>query len=268
MVSAMLGVTNRLLGAAAAAAKGHTSDVAAQRGALLDLHASTARDLMVPGLDRDECISYVQSTMMRFFDDVLHEVAAKGATDAYDTDRVASVGERWSAALLTGRLRSIGRRAERFESDALIVTDDVSGNARPLLEETRVLVQAAIVPAIGAGAIAIVPGYFGASRSGKLTTLGRGGSDLSAAVLGHCVDADEVALWKVEHTIGANGWMDAWAAGADNEYVPLHRVRVTLTISCSRVFTRFDHIIQHNSRTHEPAQVGRVLCTTQIRRSR
>lgn len=107
-------------------------------------------------------------------------------------DCISSVGERWSSALLTGRLRSTGRRATLFEADALIVTDEESGNARPILDASRARVQATVVPAIEGGAIAVVPGFMGVSVSGKLTTLGRGGSDLTAAVLGHCVDADEV----------------------------------------------------------------------------
>ena len=169
--------------------------------------------------------------MQAHFDNVCARLDTKGAQDAYDSvraggagatlpqqmprppppsrrprhllpnlqlppqDCISSVGERWSSALLTGRLRSTGRPATLFEADTLIVTDEESGNARPILDASRDRVQATVVPAIAGGAIAVVPGFMGVSMSGKLTTLGRGGSDLTAAVLGHCVDADEVRMW-------------------------------------------------------------------------
>ena len=110
-------------------------------------------------------------------------------------------------------LQDQGYDAPLFESDAIIVTDDVSGNARPILDATRRRVAEHLLPALERGGVPVVTGYFGASETGKLTTLGRGGSDLTAAVMGYCIDADDVSLWKVEYTTRPDGWMDKWAAG-------------------------------------------------------
>ena len=133
-------------------------------------------------------------------------------------DRISSVGERWSSKLMSSYMTDIGYDAPFVSSDQLIVTDGCSGNARPILDATRARVQEVLVPLLQRGGLPVITGFFGASETGKLTTLGRGGSDLSAAVLGYCIDADEVSLWKVEHTTRADGWMDQWTSGWEGGY--------------------------------------------------
>ena len=114
---------------------------------------------------------------------------------------------------MASHLQSRGVDAPFVQSDRLIVTDDVSGNARPILDASRRKAGGLLVPMLSRGGIPVVTGFFGASEGGKLTTLGRGGSDLSAAVLGHCIDADSVSLWKVEFTTRPDGWMEGWTQG-------------------------------------------------------
>lgn len=93
------------------------------------------------------------------------------------------------------------------------MTDGIPGNSRPLLAETQARLEATVLPSLERGAIPVVTGFFGASAAGVLTTLGRGGTDLSAAVVGACVGASEVLLWKVECSLLADGRMRAWEAG-------------------------------------------------------
>ena len=91
---------------------------------------------------------------------------------------------------------------------------DESGNATPLLTETRANVVRDLLPLLEDGQVPLVSGFFGTSAtSGKLTTLGRGGTDLTAAVLGHALDADEINLYKVVYTKTAQGWLDEWQPG-------------------------------------------------------
>lgn len=138
---------------------------------------------------------------------------ARQAT-AYHTDVLSSLGERWSTKMMSCYMvGEMGRDAPFWEADALVVTDSVSGNASPILDATKARVRARVLPQLERGAIPLVTGFFGADASGKLTTLGRGGSDLSAAVLGHSLDAQEVSLYKVEYTTRPDGWMDSWEAG-------------------------------------------------------
>ena len=93
------------------------------------------------------------------------------------------------------------------------MTDGVAGNARPLLELTRTRALARLRPLLDRGALPIVTGFFGAGRDGRLTTLGRGGSDLSAAVIGSVLDASTIKLFKVELENSPDGVAAAWVAG-------------------------------------------------------
>jgi aspartokinase len=161
-----------------------------------------------------ETSEYIHATLRTYFDAVTSEIAGARRITAYDTDRISSVGERWSTRIMAAYLTDAGHDAPFVESDRIIVTDSESGNAKPILDATRARTDELLVPLLARGGIPLVTGFFGASQAeGRLTTLGRGGSDLTAAVLGYCLDATEVNLYKVEYTTRPDGWMDAWAAG-------------------------------------------------------
>src|SRR5207237_2464966 len=95
------------------------------------------------------------------------------------------------AALLTARKT----KARARSAEGLIVTDDAFGHANPLGDETRVRVQRDLVPQLRGGGVVVVTGYIAATADGVTTTLGRGGSDYSAAVLGAALDAQEIQIW-------------------------------------------------------------------------
>jgi len=92
-------------------------------------------------------------------------------------------------------LREMGHRGVAFDATDLIVTDDVHGGARPLADLTRKKTQAALFPVLEAGGIPVVTGYVAATAKGIPTTLGRGGSDFSATILGAALDASEIIIW-------------------------------------------------------------------------
>ncbi len=85
--------------------------------------------------------------------------------------------------------------AEAVDATELVVTDDRFGNANPLMDLTCERTQACLVPLMEAGTVPVVTGFIGATRDGITTTLGRGGSDYTAAILGRCLDADAVWIW-------------------------------------------------------------------------
>lgn len=95
----------------------------------------------------------------------------------------------------------------------ILVTTDESSNAEPLLDETQIKVDANLKPLLAEGKIPMVSGYFGRNTDGKLMTLGRGGTDLTAAVVGYALNADEINLYKVEYTQTEDGWLDEWQPG-------------------------------------------------------
>ncbi len=111
------------------------------------------------------------------------------------SDLIVSFGERMSVIVIETILRDAGVRAEAVEATKLIVTDDVHQNASPLLADTIEKTNRRLGALLEKGGVPVVTGFIAASRSGQLTTLGRGGSDYSAALLGVALKADEVWIW-------------------------------------------------------------------------
>jgi len=95
----------------------------------------------------------------------------------------------------------------------ILLTDGVAGGATPDLELTKPVMLERLVPLLQNGVLPCVTGFIGADRFKTITTLGRGGSDLSAAVIGHVLDADEVTMFKVESAAAEDGTMVSWKPG-------------------------------------------------------
>src|SRR5208283_1569353 len=110
-------------------------------------------------------------------------------------DAISSLGERLSAPMVAGAVRELGLKSEAVEATQLIITDAFHGGAEPDMGLTRDASQARLRPLLDAGVVPIVTGFIGATPAGQLTTLGRGGSDYSATILGAALDAEEVIIW-------------------------------------------------------------------------
>jgi aspartokinase len=214
VLSAVYGVTNRLLQCVKHAEAGDRQSLSRERDALLDGHVALLRALCPPHA-RAQHEAYLHGSLTAAIDVTCADVLGAGVASAHQRDLTSSAGERWSTRLMWAHLTDgLGREAHAHDAVDVIVTDGVAGDARPLLAETRARVAAALAPRLAGGAIGLLTGFYGADAGGRLTTLGRGGSDLSAAVLGFCLDAAEIQLYKVEHTgVGAGGWMQGWAPG-------------------------------------------------------
>ena len=106
-----------------------------------------------------------------------------------------AIGERLSALLMAAYLESQGTRAAAVNAAQVIATDDVFGNATPLMEETRERAAAVLRPLLDQRVIPVVTGFNAATLDGRPTTLGRGGSDFSAAILAAAMDAEELWIW-------------------------------------------------------------------------
>src|SRR6266542_2763737 len=110
-------------------------------------------------------------------------------------DEVVSYGERLSSSLLAAVLAAAGLPARHVDARRCIVTDDTHGRAAPDRSESERCTRAELVPLLERGAIPVLGGYIAASRSGATTTLGRGGSDYTAALVGAALGADEIQIW-------------------------------------------------------------------------
>jgi bifunctional aspartokinase / homoserine dehydrogenase 1 len=194
VVSAMSGVTNRLIEAAKAAQSGNAKAALAILDELAAKHESTLATAVKDETERakvSEKMKQVFADGRRFCEGtaLLRELSPR------TLDTISSLGERLSAPLVAAVVKELGLAGESVEASELIVTDDFHGGADPLMKETRVKSRARIFPLLEKGIVPVVTGFIGSTEDGELTTLGRGGSDYSATILGAALDAEEVIIW-------------------------------------------------------------------------
>jgi bifunctional aspartokinase / homoserine dehydrogenase 1 len=194
VVSAMGGVTNRLIQAARASATGDDGAAGELGDALRAQHVS-AIETLVSDHDTREQLTDETEKILEKVTSLCRGTALLRELTPRALDAISGAGERLSARLLASALCELGRKGVAVEAAELIVTDDEHGRAEPLMGETRVKASARLLPLIEEGAIPVVTGFIGATMEGTLTTLGRGGSDYSATILGAALDASEVIIW-------------------------------------------------------------------------
>jgi aspartate kinase len=194
VVSAMSGVTNQLIRSARAAARGDDLLYREIKAQLLRRHLEAVEQLLSPGSARLEVGGTIEDRLNEL-ERFLRSIAILGELTPRGRDAVVSFGETLSAAILAALLRHRGHPSRAVSAAELIVTDEQFGEAGLLYPQTRHNLQAKLFPFVDKKVIPVVTGYIGASENGATTTLGRGGSDYSAAILGAGLDASEVWIW-------------------------------------------------------------------------
>ena len=193
VVSAMKGVTDMLINGARNAVGGEEHAAEEAKQALWQKHVEAVEALF--SQSTHQVLGNIEAELSRF----AHLVSATtvlGEVTTRAMDFISSLGERFSAQLVAAYLSATYGPAEAVIANEIVVTDRNFGNANPLLEATGERVRARIVPLLAAGTIPVVTGFMGATEEGIVTTLGRGGSDYTAAILGHALDADEIWIWS------------------------------------------------------------------------
>jgi len=182
-----------LLSAAKAAAT-HDGDVVRKTAEeLRKRHHDVARKV-APPMEEEGLLALVDS-LIGEFENLCYAVSVLGEVTPRGLDAIASLGERLSVRLVAAALRKEGVPAVALDATEFIVTDDNFVNASPLMEETEKRVRERLLPILEQDEVPVVTGFIGATKDGITTTLGRGGSDYSAAILAYCLDADEVWIW-------------------------------------------------------------------------
>ena len=194
VVSAMSGVTNRLIAAAHRAESGEKSAGEEILNALHKQHDEALMKLVRDSNERSKIGGSIQEVLdhgRRLFAGtaLLHELTPRAL------DAISSLGERLSAPLVAGAVSELGLRSEPVEATEVIVTDGFHGGAEPLMDRTRAASEKTLRPMLNSGVVPVVTGFIGATSEGLLTTLGRGGSDYSATILGTALSANEVIIW-------------------------------------------------------------------------
>ena len=192
VTSAMAGVTDALVDAAAAAAAGNREHASQILDQLQALHREA-----LTGLAGAES-SGLEAELDGIFTELantLHAVTALGELPPRARDRVLASGERCAARLLAWALQQAGLAAVPVDAGTFLETNDRFGEATPLDGVADHTIRSALQPRIAAGEIPVVTGFTGCAPDGSVTTLGRGGSDLTATVLAAALGADEVTIW-------------------------------------------------------------------------
>ncbi len=195
VVSAMSGVTNALIAGARAAAEGKDNVYRAIKADLLSKHLHVVEALLGHSPERLDVGGFVEDRLHEL-ERLYRSIAVLGELTARGLDAVASFGEQLSSNILAAVLRERGMRAQAISATQLIVTDDHFGGATPLMDQTRARLAERVKPLVERGMIPVITGYIGATADGVTTTLGRGGSDYTAAIVGAGLDADEVWIWS------------------------------------------------------------------------
>lgn len=202
VVSAMSGVTDALLSAATSAARGNGETFRRARWALSDRHRLAMTEAISDEEARLQLMEEVEA-LLSGFESLCRSVHILGELTARGSDAVASLGERLTVRILAAALREKGVTATAVEATEVIVTNGQPfdrlrtqhGSAAPLMDETRETARARFLPLLAEGVTPVVTGFIAAAKDGVTTTLGRGGSDHTAAILGACLDSDEVWIW-------------------------------------------------------------------------
>lgn len=193
VTSAMSGVTNTLIDTAHTAAKGQWNQSVAQQ--LLERHSTAASVLAAGDATREAAAVGAIARRIDRFDKLCFGLSMVHELTPRLLDAISGTGEMLAAPLVAAAIDARGRRSKPVDATDIIVTTDQFGAAEPLMDETRRKAASVLAPMLAAGEIPVVTGFIGATADGVLTTLGRGGSDYSAAIVGAAIDADEVWIW-------------------------------------------------------------------------
>ncbi len=193
VVSALHGVTDELLRAARRAADGGRPAALEALRILQDRHTTWARRLLQPpGLTQ---FLRFYERLHRSAQSILSSMARLRETPPAAMDRLLSLGELTSSYMVNLFLRQQGFASAWADARRLIQTDNRHGHAQPLFPETRLRTREVLTALLREDTIPVVPGFIGRSTAGRTTTLGRGGSDLTATLIAVVLKATRVVLW-------------------------------------------------------------------------
>ena len=194
VTSAMSGITDLLLKSAFLAAQGTVESLPEAESILREKHFS-AVDALVRDHKLCEATKGEINCLIQLLVDLCRAIAVLGEASPRALDAVASLGERMNIRLLAAVAQDVGIKAKAIEATEFIVTNAHYQNAHPDFNITTEKTRAVLNPLLDEGIVPIVTGFIGATPDGVITTLGRGGSDYTAAIIGSVLPADEVWIW-------------------------------------------------------------------------
>jgi aspartate kinase len=193
VLSAMSGITNGLIDCAKSAQAGDYSLAAARLTAIQDRHIEVVEDL-IPISGRDQLVSALETDFSRL-SILLQGITYLGELSKRSLDAISSCGEILSTKIFSAYAISQKAPAVYLDARTIMLTNEDYGKAIPNTEELALRSQKEIAQLMQEGKWIITQGFIGATASGVTTTLGRGGSDYTAALMGAAINADEIQIW-------------------------------------------------------------------------
>jgi aspartate kinase len=193
VVSALSGVTDALLLVAAEAGAGRVERALSQVDRLRERHVAMVHALV--GADQTDGLGALLESEFNQLADVVKALGVLREVSPGTLDVIAAMGELLSSRIVAGALVQAGLPSEWVDARLAIVTSSDYTRALALMRETTAALRGVVSPLIDAGRVPVLGGFVGATTEGHTTTLGRGGSDYSGAIVGAGVGADEIQIW-------------------------------------------------------------------------
>jgi len=195
VVSAVRGMTDGLLSIADSVKRGDKSSIDEFVEKSSKIHVDIAQGISDKKL-KGEAVAAVEKIISEL-QDVLGGIVLLGEVTPKSLDYLMSFGERLSTPIVSFALQDIGIRSDHLTGkEAGILTDSNFGEARPLIDTTKLRVNHKLEPLLKQDSVPVVTGFIGADQYGNTTTIGRGGSDYTATIIAASINADEVWLWS------------------------------------------------------------------------
>jgi aspartate kinase len=196
VVSAVRGMTDGLLSIADSVKRGDKQSIDEFVKKSTKIHLDIVQEAISDSKLKSEAAAHVKK-ITRELEDVLGGIVLLGEVTPKSLDYLLSFGERLSTPVVSFVLRDIGLKSDHLTGkEAGILTDSNFGEARPLMDTSKLRVSHKLEPLLKDGVVPVVTGFIGADQYGNITTIGRGGSDYTATIIAASIGADEVWLWS------------------------------------------------------------------------
>ena len=204
VVSAMKGVTDLLVNWLDKAVQTGDDELSSPFEELKKLHENAIWDVVDKPETRSKVIFHINKGLLEL-ERLLSSIACLRECSKRVRDYVLAFGERFSSHIIAAALASRDVKVSQADGEDVIVTDDNYGLSSPLRKESEAKIKALINEVYSEGRIVVIMGFVGASKEGTTTTLGRGGTDLTAGLIANCIDATELRFYKeVEGVMSAD----------------------------------------------------------------
>lgn len=194
VLSAIAGATNTLLKSARVAQEGNLDEAIQLLNNLLDRHVTIMENLID---DRSTVQQLIAQFKQRFEElrNLCRGISILGELTNRSLDSISSVGEILSSQILSEAIRIRGLTVKWLDARKFMITDNQFSSATPLFDKIDIKTNEIIIPILKSGSIVITQGFISSTENGITTTLGRGGSDYSASIIGAALDAEEIQIW-------------------------------------------------------------------------